>query len=94
VTAILGIGILETELEPMIRQRLQRKDDATWEKLTEDIGPLKSFHSKIVMAYALGIIDETMRENLHIVRRVRNVFAHAKILIDFTEETIKGAAIY
>lgn len=90
VTAILGVGILEAELEPMIRQKLRRRDDATWEKITEDIGPLSSFHSKIVMAYALGIIDEVMSENLHIARRVRNVFAHAKILIDFTEDLIRA----
>lgn len=83
VTAILGSSFLEYDLEQMVRKRFNKKDDDTWNKLTDENGPLSGFFSKITIAQAFGLIDDTLAEALHTVRRVRNAFAHAKKLIDF-----------
>ena len=90
VTAILGYVLVEHELDRLLRRRLQRKDDATWERLSEETGPLRSFHSKIELAHALGTIDEKTRKDLHIVRAVRNAFAHSKKLLDFDDNLIRA----
>jgi len=56
--------------------------------LVGDNGPLNSFSSKIIVGYALGIYDEGMRNDLNIVRNIRNVFAHSKRLIQFDHPLI------
>lgn len=90
-TAILGATIVEFELESELRSRFRRKDDATWGDLTSDIGPLASFHQKIVAAYALGILSESLRDACQTVRQIRNQFAHSKRLIAFDNALIMTA---
>jgi hypothetical protein len=87
-TAILGAVMVEYELETLLRSKFKRKDDETWAMLVADNGPLNSFYSKIVAGYALGIYDESMRDDLHIVRNIRNVFAHSKKPIQFDHPLI------
>ena len=82
-TAILGAVIVERDLEILLRSKFKRKDHKTWAMLTADNGPLNSFSSKIAVGHALGIYDEDMRNDLHIVRKIRNAFAHSKRLIHF-----------
>jgi hypothetical protein len=85
--AILGAGLVEHELEVALRRRLKCSDD-TWNELVSDIGPLRAFHSKITMAWALRMYSDDMRHNFHIVRNIRNQFAHSKKLVDFKNELI------
>jgi hypothetical protein len=83
VAAILAAALLENDLDGLLRGRLSRRDDATWNEMTEDRGPFGSFSQKIAAGYALGIYDQITRENLDIVRTIRNGFAHARKPIDF-----------
>jgi hypothetical protein len=87
-TAVLGAVMVEHELETLLRSKFQRKDDKTWEMLVADNGPLNSFYSKIIAGYALGIYDEGMRNDLNIVRNIRNAFAHSKRLLHFDNPLI------
>jgi hypothetical protein len=87
--AVMGAVLVEHELEGLIRKRFRRNDDDTWKDLLNDQGPLRSFHSKILTAYAFGIVDDTTRDNLDIVRQVRNAFAHAKTPLDFEHPLVK-----
>jgi DNA-binding MltR family transcriptional regulator len=86
--AIIGAVMVEHELEQFVRRRLSRKDDDTWRELVSDRGPLGTFSQKIVLGYAFGIYDEATRDNLNVVRSIRNAFAHSKKLIDFDNELI------
>jgi hypothetical protein len=43
---------------------------------------------KIVVGYALKVYDEKFRNDLEIVRQIRNAFAHSKKLIDFDHELV------
>jgi hypothetical protein len=88
VTAIMGAVLVEHELEGFLRKRLSKRDDETWSDLTLDNGPLGTFHKKIIAAYALGIYGDVTRQNLNIVRNIRNAFAHSKKLIDFDHPLI------
>src|SRR5262245_6781819 len=49
---------------------------------------LNSFYSKIITGYALGIYDDGIRDNLHIVRNIRNAFAHSRKLIRFDHPAV------
>lgn len=44
--------------------------------LLKQDGPLGTFSSKIYAAYRLGIIDSEFAKVLHLVRKIRNEFAH------------------
>ncbi len=86
--AVLGAVMVEHELELLLRRRFFRKDDETWWSLVSENGPLSSFYGKILMGYAFGIYDEKIRDDLNVIRHVRNAFAHAKRLIDFDNELV------
>jgi hypothetical protein len=87
-TAILGTALVEHELEKQVRKRFKRNDDTFWKEMTGDKGPLGTFHTQIVVGYAMRIYDEKTRDALDTVRTIRNQFAHAKRKIDFGEDLI------
>jgi DNA-binding MltR family transcriptional regulator len=76
IIAISMGALLDSLIEARIVHALKNKDDI--EEMFADRGPLGTFSSKIQMAYALGQIDSTVRDDLNCIRRIRNVFAHAK----------------
>ncbi len=87
-TAILGAVFVEHELEVSLRRRFTRNDDDTWAAMLADNGPLSTFFAKIVTGYAFRLYDEPTMDNFHIVRNIRNAFAHSKKLISFDHELI------
>lgn len=87
--AILGASMVEHELDIIIRERMNRKDDATWKALIGENGPLYSFSQKIELGYALRLYDDTCKKNLTVVKNIRNVFAHAKVPIEFENPLIQ-----
>lgn len=42
----------------------------------DENGPLSSFSARISLCYRLGLIDSEFTKALHLVRRIRNEFAH------------------
>jgi hypothetical protein len=85
--AIFGATAVEHELEQQLKRRLKCNDE-TWAELVADNGPLRSFHTKILIGRALRIYGDNVGYNLNIVRSIRNQFAHAKKLITFQHELI------
>ena len=73
--AIVGAAWVENALMTTIKSFL-RSESKAWVDFTEGNGPLSSFSAKIDLARLLGIITETIRLDLHNIRRVRNDFAH------------------
>jgi len=51
-------------------------------------GPLSTFSTRILMARALGIVDDKMFKELEDIRQIRNKFAHAINLVNFESEGI------
>lgn len=64
-----------------------RKDVAG--KLFGDRGPLQAFSSKIDMTFVTGGVDELTWKALHIVRKIRNDFAHS-VCLDFSDQSVQG----
>jgi hypothetical protein len=86
--AILGAVMVEHELDACLRRRFTRISDEDWGEMLEDNGPLRSLHSKIILGHALHIYGDATRDNLNILRSIRNAFAHSKKLINFDHELI------
>ena len=52
--------------------------------LLQSDGPVGSFASRIEMIYRIGLMPEEWHHDLHLVRKIRNEFAHGPAGLDFT----------
>ena len=51
---------------------------------------MADFSSKIKMAYALGVGAEHTRDDLNIIRSIRNFFAHTPRVVSLSEDYIQS----
>jgi DNA-binding MltR family transcriptional regulator len=86
---ILMTANLENALDAALEAVLHI-DHESRRELFGEAGPLGTLSQKASMAYALGIIGQTTRKNLRIIRIVRNAFAHAKIPIEFSTPEVSA----
>jgi len=87
-SVILAAAMLEQELESLLRLRLvpsPNQEDALFDTPN---APISSFSAKIELAYRVGIISPRTARELHLVRRIRNDFAH-----NITGCTFENAAV-
>lgn len=89
--AIIGASLLEHALKTAITAYLRLDlNELKTAKFRHEIfddyerSPLGSLGSRILIAYALGIINEDTRRNLDILRNIRNAFAHSVSTVEFT----------
>lgn len=62
--------------------------------LFEDINsPMNNFSSKIDMSYRLGLISSKFTRDLHLIRKIRNSFAHDVFGCDFENGSVKGRVL-
>ena len=85
--AILAGAYLEDRLLATIKTRLV-SDGKALKRFFTGIGPLVTFSAKIDLSYLLGIFDPKTTEILHIVRSIRNEFAHNLSPISFSTPVI------
>ncbi len=72
---ILGAARLDDELRHLLEAVLVPNTTSSDDLLDSD-GPLGSFSARIHMCYRLGLVDADMARALHLVRKIRNSFAH------------------
>ena len=84
---VLAPAYLDEVLTRAIRAKLL-PTTSTANLVSSDRGPLASFASKIDLARSLGLIEEITWKNLHVLRKIRNDFAHDVDLHDFSHDTI------
>ncbi|MEP7128691.1 MAG: MltR family transcriptional regulator [Chitinophagales bacterium] len=86
--AIIGGTFLEMALERLLRAFFPEEENEV-NKLFEFNQPLGNLSSKINLSYCLGLIDKLIKEDLDVVRKVRNKFAH-DLYASFKDEQIKS----
>ncbi|MFA6596154.1 MAG: hypothetical protein WCS69_00415 [Ignavibacteriaceae bacterium] len=72
---ILGVAKLDSLLYQILKYYFVVTPSSSDELLDGD-SPLGTFSAKIYMMYRLGLIDASFARSLHIIRRIRNDFAH------------------
>lgn len=60
-----------------------------YERLFESNGALATFSSKIDLAFLLGLIPKNIFDDLHLLRKIRNDFAHNASFMTFESNPIK-----
>jgi DNA-binding MltR family transcriptional regulator len=91
-TAIVGVAWVEEELQAAIESYLE-KDKKAWDRLFGRSGPLASLSSKIDLARLLGMSSKMITSDLHILRDLRNEFAHTVAAKDNTVLTFNSPHI-
>jgi hypothetical protein len=86
--AIVGATFLDILLEHTLRAFLVDNEKEV-NKLLQPDQPLGTFSGKIMMVYCLGLIYKPVRDDLNLVRKIRNEFAH-NLYASFEDEKIKS----
>lgn len=72
---ILGAARLDLGLYHLLQHMLLPNTSKN-DELLEGDSPLSTFSARINICYRLGIIDADFTRSLHLIRKIRNVFAH------------------
>lgn len=86
--AIVGAAFLDTLLEHILVNFLA-DDEKEVKKLLQYDQPLGTYGNRITMAYCLGLIGKTIRDDLRLAGRIRNRFAH-DLYASFDDEKIQS----
>jgi DNA-binding MltR family transcriptional regulator len=73
--AIVGTAWVEEAIGEALHNLLD-KDQKSWLRLFGASGPLSTLSAKIDLARLLGLMTGTIKSDLHILRDIRNEFAH------------------
>lgn len=73
--AVLAGSYVESYLAEYLKT-CELISDPEIDKLFEGHGPLATFAQRISIAYAIGAIDQRMRDDLQAIKDIRNHFAH------------------
>ena len=86
---LLAAAMIDNILEVLIKHVLiecKTKNDSLFDDATAPLGTLSA---KIDLAYRLGIISDNLRRDLHIIRKIRNDFAHDVLDCTFANAVVK-----
>jgi hypothetical protein len=86
--AIIGAAYLDALLEHTLISFMV-DDEKEVQKLLQHDGPLGTFGGKITAAYCLGLIGTIIRDDLRLVGKIRNRFAH-DLRVSFDDEAIRS----
>lgn len=87
---ILTGSLLDSALETLLKTLLFPATSGEDPLFDGPNAPLTSFSARIEMAYRLGLIDSGFARCLHLVRRIRNDFAHNITGCTFLDSSILG----
>lgn len=88
---IVGAAFLDEHLLDLLRGFLVADGEAN--RLLAPDGPLGSFGTRIRAAYCMGLISNDERNDLVLVQRIRNAFAHDLHGLSFDNERIKSRCL-
>ena len=84
---IMGSSFLEMALEHLLLAFLPEDDKEVEKLFNSSNGALATFGNKISIAYSLGLMDKMVKDDLHLIRKIRNEFAH-NLVVSFEDKKI------
>lgn len=90
--AIIAGSIVDVRLTAAIRHRF-RRDVKIEGELFRSSGALGSFNAKIDIAYLMGIFSRAAHADAHLIRDIRNSFAHDLSIKDFKSASIRDRSM-
>jgi mannitol operon repressor len=87
--ALVGAAMIDDRLEETLRAFMV-SNKAADSLFDGGNAPLGTFSSRIDAAFGLGLVDAHEHRECHVIRRVRNEFAHRKHGVTFADEKISA----
>jgi DNA-binding MltR family transcriptional regulator len=87
--ALFAAAHLDDRLK-LLLQAFFIPDESVASAIFKGSGALSTFSSRIDLAYLLGLVSSSVHRNLHLIRKIRNDFAHMSFPIAFGTESIAG----
>jgi DNA-binding MltR family transcriptional regulator len=89
VIAVIGAAYMDSMLDRLLRAAfIQSSQDV--ERMLRPDGPLGSNGSRYQLCYCLGLIAREQRDDLKIIAKIRNAFAHDFRTVSFDTASITG----
>ncbi len=85
---LYATSYLDKKLESLLQNKLIG-NKKHFKDLFSFNGPLGTFSSKIKLAFSIGLIDKDSMDDINVLRKIRNEFAHSDQNIDLDSEHIK-----
>lgn len=93
--AVLYSSLVEVLIKRLLNAKIRSElnsDDR--DRLFGPQGPVGTFSSRIIVAYAFGLIGPDTRFNLDLIREIRNVFAHSRKPLSFDTKQVRAACAH
>jgi DNA-binding MltR family transcriptional regulator len=90
--AIVGVAWIEEALVAAVHAFLEKNEKA-WDRLFSKSGPLSSLSAKIDLARLIAMTSDAIHSDLHILRGIRNEFAHSVLDKDDSPLTFQSTRI-
>lgn len=90
---ILSVAMLDQALEGLLKAHLVPISSSEDELLEGAYAPISTFNARIDLAHRIGLISARFCRDLHIIRRIRNDFAHNITGCSFEDSTVRNRII-
>ncbi len=89
-TVIVAAAIIDEALEQLLKARLAPSNGRDDELFDAPYAPLSSFSAKIDFAYRVGVLAAEVKATFHLLRKLRNDFAHSSGNLDFGSQQVQS----
>ncbi|MFT6835310.1 MAG: mannitol operon repressor [Francisellaceae bacterium] len=86
---LVGAALIDEKLHKTL-ELFFIEGKSTKRLLNDPNAPLGAFSAKIEACYSLGLIDKFEYQEIGLIRKIRNEFAHARHGLSFENDKIKG----
>jgi DNA-binding MltR family transcriptional regulator len=90
---ILSVAMLDHALETLLKARLVPTSSSEDEILEGAYAPISTFNARIDLAHRIGLISSQLCRDLHIIRKIRNDFAHNITNCSFEDSSVRSRLI-
>ncbi|MCZ8091443.1 MltR family transcriptional regulator [Flavobacterium sp.] len=88
--ALLSVSFLELQIEKVLKKKLIGNKKHI-DKIFDFNGALGTLSNKLDLSYSLGIISKIEYDDINVIRKIRNEFAHSYDDIDFNTQKIESS---
>lgn len=85
---LVAAAMIENSLNDLLRIYLAPQPSVTDSLFDGPNAPLGSFAAKIDVAHRIGILSDKFARDLHLIRRIRNDFAHSATSCEFSAQSV------
>ncbi|MDH2343237.1 hypothetical protein [Bradyrhizobium sp. SSUT77] len=87
-SVLVTAGLIEDELEKLLLSAGRPLENRTAKDIFGAMGPLHGFSAKIEIAFMFELIDQSARDDLQVIKSIRNKFAHTTRYVFFESHHI------